>query len=74
MAEPNIELVVTESDRECAREAIIEGWHHCKTTNMINHTGKPCDCDYSAIDGCKERVESVARAIAFARCDHFTFK
>ena len=61
------EVVVTDSDREVARGALIEGHHHCKATNYVPNGVKPCDCDFGAIAGCKERLESVARATAFAR-------
>lgn len=61
------ELVVTDADREVARGALIEGYHHCKATNYVPNGVKPCDCDFGAIAGCKERLESVARAIAFTR-------
>jgi hypothetical protein len=65
----NFELVVTEDDRIAAREAIIEAWNNCKQTNSIGNRQPRslCDCDLGAIDGCKAKIESVARAIAFAR-------
>lgn len=63
----NFELVVTDDDRTAARRAIVEGWDNCKARPDINFGHRVCDCDLGAVDGCKIKVESVARAIAFAR-------
>lgn len=63
----NFELVVTDTDRELAREAMVEGWNNCKQTNNFQRGAPPCDCSLGAIDGCKARVEAVARVIAAAR-------
>lgn len=67
MAETNFDLVITDDDRAAARAALVDGWHNCKYTNYIGQHGKPCDCDHGAIDGCKAKLEGVAKAIAFAR-------
>lgn len=61
------ELIITETDRQMARDAMCEGWNNCKITNYIGQIGKPCDCDPGAIDGCKARREAIAKAIATAR-------
>lgn len=58
-------LVVTDTDRDMARDAIAEGYGGCKYASpfFIDR----CSCDGSVIDGCKSRVEAIAKAIATAR-------
>lgn len=62
----NFEVVITDTDRKMARDAMVEGWHACKVTNYFG-CDRPCDCDLGMIGGCKSKVESVALAIALAR-------
>lgn len=61
-------IVVTDTDRQMARDAMVEGWNECKQVNYFGlNARQKCDCDLGAIDGCKARVEAVAKAIATAR-------
>lgn len=62
-------MLVTESDREMAREALFEGYQKCgaNVANCMELTVRQCDCDLGAIAGCKARVEALATAIATAR-------
>lgn len=50
---------------DAASAAIAEAWYACPAKQSLM-TGKlpGCDCDSSQIDGCKELVAAVARAIA----------
>lgn len=58
----------TDQDREIAKDAMVAGWNECKQTNYFGMGARQkCDCDLGAIDGCKARVEAIARAIAAAR-------
>lgn len=63
------DLIVTDSDRQEASAAIIDGWSKCKRHPGIHSPGddKPCDCDAGAIDGCAAMRDSIARSIASAR-------
>ena len=63
----NFEVVVTDDDREWARDVMVTAWNNCKLTGTIGQVGRKCDCDLGAIDGCKARVEEIAKAIATAR-------
>lgn len=67
-----MEVNVTEEDRQMARDALVQGWHNCRATATIEN-GKhcDCDCDLGAIDGCKARIEEIAKAIATARTMNF---
>ena len=67
-------IVVTESDRDLARDAIFNGFANCKMAvkgagplKDINDIVYLCDCDHGAVAGCKARVEATALAIASAR-------
>lgn len=58
----------TEADRQLARDAMVAGWNACKQTNYFGMNARQkCDCDLGTIDGCRAKVEAVARAIAAAR-------
>lgn len=57
--------IVTDTDREMARAALVEGWNNCKATNNFGPVN--CDCDHGKIDGCKARIEVLAKWIAAAR-------
>lgn len=62
MSEPN------ERDLQDARDAMVAGWNACKQTNYFGMNARQkCDCDPGAIDGCKARVEVIAKVIAAAR-------
>lgn len=61
----NSELIVTDFEREMARDALVKGYHDCGS--RWNRGPRACDCDDSRIDGCKARVEAIAKAIAAAR-------
>lgn len=62
-----VDTVVQGEDEKLARVAIVEGWNNCKASNYLSRVGKACDCDLGAIDGCVEKVRSVAKAIAMVR-------
>lgn len=59
-------VVVTETDREMAREALAIGWDNCKSCPERDDK-IACDCDLGAVDGCVAKVEAIAEAIARAR-------
>jgi len=59
-------IVVTQTDIELAREAMVRGFESCGARFDIDQK-KTCDCDLGRIDGCKERVKRIALAIATAR-------
>lgn len=56
-------IVVTDTDREIARQAVEDGWNNCG----YNQKNTPPGCDCKAGECCKARIASVARAIAAAR-------
>jgi hypothetical protein len=59
---------MNEVDRDLARKAMVRGYHDC----AHRWGASPvlyCDCDMSRIDGCKVRVEAIARAISDARSE-----
>lgn len=62
-----MQIIITDDDREQARYSMVVGWNNCKETNRIGHVGKLCDCDLRTVDGCKARIEAIAREIAIAR-------
>jgi hypothetical protein len=64
----NSPVPVSDTDREMARDAMVKGWNSCPRKQLFE-TGKghDCDCDGGSIVDCKERVEKIAYAIAFAR-------
>lgn len=62
----NSPITVTDDDREMARDALVLGWNACPRSSG-NWREPNCTCDLGAISGCKERVEKIAYAIAFAR-------
>jgi hypothetical protein len=49
-----------------ARDALVEAWDNCKARPERDEK-IGCDCELGTIDGCKAKVEAVARAIALAR-------
>ena len=62
----NIE--VTDADRDYARLALDNGYNDCKRSTRDER----CDCDLSITNGCKARVEAVARIIAkFREAEYF---
>ncbi len=64
----NSNIVVTETDVEMARDAMVAGWNNCARVRRLMDGKTPdCDCRQERIDGCKARVEKIAYAIAFAR-------
>lgn len=66
--ETNFTLVVTEMDRALASEAMIDGHCNCQMTKFrMDPLVEKCDCDFGAIDGCKARLEAIAKVIAGAR-------
>jgi hypothetical protein len=61
-------VTVTEKDRDVARDAMVSGFNDCQQTNYFGRNARAkCDCDLGAIDGCKARVEAIAKALADAR-------
>ncbi len=60
----NSPIVVTDQDIELAREALVEGYGNCP---RVDWQAKNCDCDPGAIDGCKAKVEAIAKTIAAVR-------
>lgn len=61
-------MSVTERDRQNARDAMVAGWNACKQTNYFGMNARQkCDCDQGAIDGCRARVEELAKVIAANR-------
>lgn len=64
----NSPVPVSNTDREMARDAMIKGWNSCPRKQLFESgEGKDCECAEGGITSCKERVESIAYAIAFAR-------
>lgn len=62
------DITITDTDREMAAQAIVDAWSNCKriaytTTGAV----QDCDCDPGRIDGCKAKIEAIARWIAAAR-------
>lgn len=61
-------MIVTEQDRDAARDAMVAGFNDCQQTNYFGRNARAkCDCDFGAIDGCKARVEAIANILADAR-------
>ncbi len=62
-------IVPTDFERAMAREAMVEGFNACTRYKrfMGGDAGPDCDCEPGTIDGCKIRVEAIAKAIAAAR-------
>ena len=59
-------LLVTEADRNMARDAIVTGYDHCKGRRERLVCTR-CDCRSEQIDGCKALIEAVAATISAAR-------
>lgn len=64
----NSPIVVTDNDRQLAKDAMVEGFRECQQTNYFGMNARQkCDCDIGAIDGCKARIEAIAKSIAGVR-------
>lgn len=61
-----MDIVVTETDRQTARDAIVEGYNACEARSD-GERRRGCDCDLGAIAGCRSMVNRIALAIATAR-------
>lgn len=61
-------VVVTETDRAMATEAMIDGHEKCpRSAHDLAGPFEDCGCHLGRIDGCKTRREAIAQAIAKAR-------
>jgi hypothetical protein len=65
------DIIVTDTDRQMANDALVAGARSCPRVGSILHGRSnpepPCDCGEGILGACKSVNEAVAHAIATAR-------